>query len=198
MAGHATANGSPEVVQEMENADQIAKKWEENPMLTPKISSVVVNCSVGKSGDPLQKAMKLVEEITGQKPAQCKAKQTIREFGIRKDEPISCKVTLRGARAIDFLKRALSVVDFKLKERSFDEQGNVSFGIKEHIQLPGVRYDPDAGIIGFDVSITIERKGRRIAKRRRIRRSVPESHRVGKSEAMAFLEKTLGVKIIGS
>jgi large subunit ribosomal protein L5 len=182
----------------MENAEQIAKKWEDNPMLTPKISSVVVNCCVGKSGDPLQKAMKLVQEITGQKPTQCKAKQTVREFGIRKDEPISCKVTLRGSRAIDFLKRALSVVDFKLKERSFDTQGNVSFGIKEHIQLPGVRYDPDVGIIGFDVSITIERKGRRISKRRRIRRRVPLSHRVGKNEAIVFLERTLGVKIVAS
>lgn len=182
----------------MENSEKIVKKWEENPMLKPRISYVVVNCAVGKSGDPLQKAMKVVEEITGQRPAPCKAKQTIREFGIRKDEPIACRVTLRGNRAIDFLKKALSVVDFKLKEKSFDEQGNVAFGIKEHIQLPGVRYDPDIGIIGFDVSIRVERPGYRVASRRRMRGVVPESHRVGKVETMAFLERALGVKLVGS
>jgi large subunit ribosomal protein L5 len=182
----------------MENVEDFGKKWETNPMLKPRIGYVVVNCSVGKSGEPLQKAMKVLGEITGQKPAQCKAKQTIREFGIRKDEPIACKVTLRGNRAIEFLKKSLSVVDFKLKESSFDDEGNVSFGVKEHIQLPGVRYDPDIGIIGFDVSIRIEKKGNRVARRRRMRATVPRSHRVEKNEAMAFLQQTLGVKVIGS
>nr|MDO8135000.1 50S ribosomal protein L5 [Candidatus Njordarchaeum guaymaensis] len=182
----------------MEKVEDIIKKWETNPMLRPKIGYVVVNCSVGKSGEPLQKAMRLLGDITGQKPAQCKAKQTIREFGIRKDEPVACKVTLRGNRAIEFLKKSLSVIDFKLKESSFDDEGNVSFGIKEHIQLPGVRYDPDIGIIGFDVSIRIEKQGYRVARRRRMRTTVPRSHRVGKSEAIAFLQQTLGAKIVGS
>jgi large subunit ribosomal protein L5 len=182
----------------MENSEEIAKKWEENPMLRPRISYVVVNCAVGKSGEPLQKAMKIIEELTGQKPAQCKAKQTVREFGIRKDEPIACRVTLRGNKATDFLKKALSVVDFKIKQRSFDDQGNVAFGIKEHIQLPGVRYDPDIGIIGFDVSIRVERPGNRITKRRKMRATVPETHRVGRAETMAFLERTLGVKLVES
>lgn len=191
-------NRTSEVSSEMENVEEIAKKWEENPMLRPRISYVVVNCAVGKSGEPLQKAMKIIEELTGQKPAQCKAKQTVREFGIRKDEPIACRVTLRGNKATDFLKKALSVVDFKIKNRSFDDQGNVAFGIKEHIQLPGVRYDPDIGIIGFDVSIRVERPGYRIAKRRRMRAVVPVAHRVGKVETMTFLERTLGVKLIES
>lgn len=182
----------------MEKVDDVVKKWEANPMLRPRISYVVVNCSVGKSGEPLQKAVKVLGEITGQKPAQCKAKQTVREFGIRKDEPVACKVTLRGNRAIEFLKKSLSVADFKLKESSFDDEGNVSFGVKEHIQLPGVRYDPDVGIIGFDVCIRIEKHGYRVSRRRRMRAAVPRSHRVGKSEAIAFLQQALGVKIIGS
>jgi large subunit ribosomal protein L5 len=182
----------------MEKVEDIVKRWETNPMLRPKIGYVVVNCSVGKSGEPLQRAMKVLGELTGQKPAQCKAKQTVREFGIRKDEPIACKVTLRGTKATEFLKKSLNVVDFKLKESSFDNEGNVSFGIKEHIQLPGVRYDPDIGIIGFDVSIRIEKQGYRVSRRKKMRTTVPRSHRVGKSEAIAFLQQTLGVKIIGS
>jgi large subunit ribosomal protein L5 len=182
----------------MSSVEEIVKKWEANPMLRPVTRQVVVNCSVGKSGEPLQKAMRILETITGQKPAQCKAKQTVREFAIRKDEPISCRVTLRGSRAMEFLKKALSVVDFKLRETSFDDQGNVSFGIKEHIQMPGVRYDPDIGIIGFDVCIKVERPGYRIAKRRRMRANVPVSQRVGKVEAKAFLQQTLGVKLVES
>ena len=74
-------------------------------MLKPRIEKVTVNISVGKSGEPLEKAAKVLEKLTGQRPCKRKAKQTIRDFGIRRGEPIACLVTLRGEKAKNFLKR---------------------------------------------------------------------------------------------
>jgi large subunit ribosomal protein L5 len=99
------------------------------------------------------------------------------------------------AKAAQVLERALAAVDFKIKKSSFDEFGNFSFGIKEHISLPGVKYDPALGIFGFDVCVTIERPGYRVMRRRRKRSSVGKDHRVTREEGMKFVEEVLGVKI---
>ena len=95
----------------------------QNPMLQPRIGKVVVNICVGTSGEPLERAMKVLEELTGQKPCVRRAKKTIKPFGIRKGEPIACIVTLRGEKAVEFLDRALEAVGRRLKASSFDEYG---------------------------------------------------------------------------
>jgi large subunit ribosomal protein L5 len=167
----------------------------DHPMRRVFIGKVVVNMGVGESGERLMRAAKLLEELTGQKPSLRKAKRTIREFGVKKGENIGVMVTLRGERAISFLRKALAAVDYKIPERSIDEHGNVAFGIKEHLLLPGVKYDPEVGIFGFDVIIAMERPGYRVARRRRKKSKVPKRHRVTKEETIAFLEKVLGVKV---
>ncbi|MEM4244018.1 MAG: 50S ribosomal protein L5, partial [Candidatus Bathyarchaeia archaeon] len=115
--------------------------WEEQPMRKPRIEKVVVNISVGKSGEPLEKATNVLKELTNQTPSKRKVKKTIRDFGIRKGESTACIVTLRRQEAIDFLKKVLPVVDNKLSRSSFDKHGNFAFGIKEHIEIAGVKYD---------------------------------------------------------
>ena len=60
--------------------DEIRKTWKEQPMLKPKIEKVVVNISVGKSGEPLEKAAKVMKDLSGQTPCKRKAKKTIRDF----------------------------------------------------------------------------------------------------------------------
>ena len=75
--------------------EEILKAWEQQPMLKPRIEKVVVNMSIGKSGEPLEKAAKVLKELAGQTPCKRKAKKTIRDFGIRRGEPIACMVTLR-------------------------------------------------------------------------------------------------------
>jgi len=170
-------------------------KWQENPMLKPKIEKVVVNCSVGKSGEPLEKAMKILEELTGQKPCFRRAKKTIRDFGIRRKEPIACLVTLRGERAMEFLKRAFEAVDNKIPASSFDMFGNFSFGISEHIDIPGTRYSPELGIIGMDVCVSLCRPGYRVKYRRRARSKIGSKHKLTAEEAMAFIAETFGVEI---
>jgi large subunit ribosomal protein L5 len=165
-------------------------------MLKPRIEKVVVNISVGKSGEPLEKAAKVLKDLTGQTPCKRKAKKTIRDFGIRKGEPIACMVTLRKRRAIDFLKKVLPVVDNKISKESFDGHGNFSFGIKEHIEIPGVKYDPDVGIFGMDVCVALSRPGYRVKERRIEKAKIGSRHVLMPGEAMVFVKDALGVEIV--
>jgi large subunit ribosomal protein L5 len=193
---------SAEAVQKLEvplpeeRVKEILERWEKQPMLKPRLAKVTVNIALGESGERLEKAYNLLYELTGQKPVRRAAKRTIRQFGIRRGENIAVMVTLRGERAINFLKRALEAVGWKIKASSFDEFGNVGFGIREHIQIPGTRYDPRVGIFGMDVILTIERPGYRVARRRRARSKIPRRHRLNKEESMVYLAKEFGVKIV--
>jgi len=164
-------------------------------MLKPRIEKVTVNMSVGKSGEPLEKAGKVLEQLTHQRPCKRKAKKTIRDFGIRKGEPITCLVTLRGERARDFLKRAFQAVDNKLSNYSFDHYGNFSFGIKEHIEIPGTKYVPELGIQGMDVSVTLVRPGYRVRRRRHARSKIGLCHLLKRDEATLFIKDDFGVEI---
>lgn len=174
----------------------MVKKWEEQPMLKPQIEKVVVNLNVGKSGEPLEKAFKVLEEISGQTPVKKNAKKSIRDWGIRKGEPIACVVTLRRQKAIDFLKKVLPVIDNKILQSSFDRQGNFAFGLKEHIEIPGVRYDPDVGIFGMDVCVTLNRPGDRVSDRRKRKAKIGAKHVLTPEEAILFTKQTLGVEVV--
>jgi len=180
----------------MLSEDEIRKTWEEQPMLKPRIEKVVVNISVGKSGEPLEKAAKVLKDLTGQTPCKRKAKKTIRDFGIRKGEPIACIVTLREDKALEFLKKVLPIVDNKIPKRSFDKNGNFSFGIKEHIEIPGVKYDPDIGIFGMDICVSVTRCGYRVKNRHRKKTKIGSKHVLKSEEAMIFARDTLGIEIV--
>lgn len=179
-----------------EEIEAVIKKWEANPMLKPRIAKVVVNIGVGESGERLRRAEKILEELTGQKPSMRRAKRTIKEFGIRKGEPIAVMVTLRREKALNFLNRALEAIGRRMKASSFDDFGNVSFGIAEHIILPGVKYDPNIGVFGMDIAISLERPGYRVMRRRVKKSRIPRRHRVSRVEAIAFFVKELGVRVM--
>ena len=167
-----------------------------HPMRRVFIGKVVAHMAVGESGERLAKAAQVLEMLTGQKPTFRKARKTIKEFGIRRGENISCMVTLRGEKAYNFLKRALEAVDFTIKKSSIDKYGNFSFGIREHIHIPGVKYDPAIGIYGMDIIVALERPGYRVSRRRRKRSSIGRRHYVTREEAIEFLTKILGVKVV--
>jgi len=175
--------------------EKIKEEKYANPMLKPRIEKVTVNISVGKSGAPLENAAKILEELTGQRPCKRKAKKTIRDFGIRKGEPIACLVTLRGERANSFLEGVFKAIDNKLSRKSFDNQGNFSFGIKEHIEIPGTKYKPELGIYGMDISVTLGRLGYRVKRRRRVKSKVGLRHLLTREEAMSFVRGEFGVEI---
>ncbi|MEM0365771.1 MAG: 50S ribosomal protein L5 [Acidilobaceae archaeon] len=173
--------------------ESILEEWKKKPMRKPRIVKVVLNIGVGQSGERLAKAMKVLEIITGRKPAPRRAKKTERAFGFKRGETIGAIVTLRGEEAISTLKRLLEAVGYRIKASSIDQYGNVCFGIQEHIQIPGIRYDPEIGIFGLDVCISIQRPGHRVALRRRARSRIPKRHRVTREETMVLLTQTLGV-----
>jgi large subunit ribosomal protein L5 len=172
------------------------KQWEAQPMLKPRIDKVVVNLNLGKSGEPLEKASKVLKELTGQTPVKRQAKKTIRDFGLRKGESIACVVTLRKQAAIDFLKKVLPVVDNKISSSSFDRQGNFAFGVKEHIEIAGVKYEPDVGIFGMDVCVSVNRPGHRVRARRKQKTHIGSKHLLTPEESIVFIKQTLGVEIV--
>jgi large subunit ribosomal protein L5 len=176
--------------------DEIRKTWKEQPMLKPKIDKVVVNICVGKSGEPLEKAVKVIKDLSGQTPCKRKAKKTVRDFGIRKGEPIACVVTLRRKRATEFLKKVLPVIENKISKESFDRHGNFSFGIKEHIEIQGVKYDPDVGIFGMDVCVSLNHYGYRVKNRRRRKAKIGSKQILTPEESMVFAKDALGVEIV--
>lgn len=166
-----------------------------NPMEQVRIAKATLNIGVGEGGERLARAEKLLETMTGQKPVKTISKVTNPEFGIRKKQPIGCKVTLRGEKAEKIIRKFLDGIGNKIKASQFDDQGNVSMGIEEHIDMPGMKYDPDIGIFGMDLSITFEKPGYRINRRRIQKRKVPRKHRVTREEAIKFMKEKFNVKI---
>lgn len=167
----------------------------ENPLREIRIEKVVVNICPGKPGDPLERAKQVLTLLTGMKPAERRAKKTIKEFGIRKREAIAAIVTLRGKKAEEFLSRAFSAIEGRIKASSFQD-GIFSFGIREHIQFPGVKYDPKIGVFGMDICVKLCRPGFRIMYRRRRRNKVGSSHRITKEEAINFIRGKFGVEVV--
>ncbi|MCQ5377250.1 MAG: 50S ribosomal protein L5 [Candidatus Methanomethylicia archaeon] len=180
----------------MSEGAKAAESGISNPMREVRIGKVVVNMGLGEGGEKLEKAMTVMKSITGVKPCPRKAKKSIREFGVRKGENIACVATLREEQAEDFLKRAFESTKNRIKSSCFDDYGNVSFGIKEHINLPGTKYDPLLGIFGMNVCIVLERPGYRVARRSQRPGKIGDDQRVGKEESMAFMKDRFGLTII--
>ena len=167
----------------------------ESPMKKISLEKIVLNMGVGKSGDIIEVAKRALEQISGKKPASRSARETQRDWGIRKGEPIGVAVTIRGDDAVALLKRLFDAKGNILKSRSFDNFGNYSFGINEHIDIPGVKYDPHIGILGLGISLTLSRPGFGIRKRSKHKASVGKTHIITSQEAKDYLVKEFGVTI---
>src|SRR5512136_683660 len=167
-----------------------------NVMLEPKIDKVIVHIGVGESGQRLVNAETILKQITHQTPVRSIAKKTLPTFGIKKKEPIGTKLTLRGKAAEDFLALALKAAGSTLRQSQFDQLGNFSFGIEEHTDFPGMRYDPEIGIFGMDVSVALKRPGHRIAQRRIAKRKLPAKQKLNKADTIVYLQKRFGVEIL--
>jgi large subunit ribosomal protein L5 len=168
---------------------------QENPMRKIRVGKIVVNIGLGKSGEAIERGKKVLEQVTGQTPAQTRAKRSVRDFGIHKGEPIGVVVTVRGDATSALIEKLLTAREKKLNESCFDSRGSVSFGIKEHIEIPGIRYDPAVGILGMNVSILLERPGFSVARRGRRTSRVGKGHLVSREEAMQYFKEKFGVTI---
>lgn len=169
------------------------KDEKENPMREIRLEKVTLNMGMGEAGPELEKGKKILGTITGKKVVITKARRRS-TFGVPKGKNIGVKVTIRGRGALEFLKNAFKALDDRIKPSNFDNSGNFSFGIHEYINIPGVKYDPEVGIIGMDVAVTLERPGFRIKKRMLRPKKVGKKHRISREEAMAWASR-LGVEV---
>lgn len=161
-----------------------------------RIGKLVLNIGVGRSGEAIERARRVLEDLVGQKASFRKAKKSIRDFGIHKGEPIGMMVTLRRNKAEDVLRLLLQSRENRISASSFDNFGNCSFGIKEHIEIPGVRYSPEIGIFGMNVSLVLERQGYRVARRTRAPGKIGIKHRVSRDESVEFLKEKFGTEVV--
>jgi large subunit ribosomal protein L5 len=167
-----------------------------NPMRALKVEKVTVNIGAGQAGQQLENAKNLLKKLTTRTPMVTTARARNPVFKLRKGDTIGAKVTLRRSAATDFLKRAFDCVGHRLSARSFDKVGNFSFGIREYIDFPGVKYDPTIGMMGFDVCVTVRRMGgARVSTRRRAKTTPRTSYRVGKEESMDFVKGMFNVEL---
>lgn len=151
---------------------------------------------MGCGGDKkkIEKSQKFLSTITNQEPIVTTTyKRTT--FGSAKGKPMGVKVTLRNERAKNLLKDTFEALDKKIKKRQINA-GNFSFGVKESIDLPNVKYDPDIGIVGFDVCVTLERPGFRVKRRRKKPSKVGKKHLITKEQTIEWIEKQ-GVEVVG-
>lgn len=160
------------------------------------IEKVTLNIGVGKPGPELEKASSLLQEITGKKPVQTTTKRRIPTWSLRPGLAIGTKVTLRGKDAEEVLKRLFEALDNQLSYKKFDNEGNFAFGIKEYIDIPGMKYNLEVGIIGLEVSVTLKRPGFRVKRRALRRKRVPSRHKVSKDDAISFVKEKFGVQFI--
>lgn len=167
-----------------------------NPMRKLHVDKVTVNIGVGEAGERLVKAQKVLEMVTGQTSVQTISKTVNRDLGTRVGMPLGCKVTLRNEVANDFLIKSLSIREKRVHSYSFDREGNMSFGISDYTDFEGVKYDPDIGIFGMDVSVVLRRVGGRITQRARLKRKIPKSHRVDRDEGIQFMKDKYEVEVV--
>ncbi len=160
------------------------------------LEKIVLNMGLGKSGDVIETGKKCLEQITGKKPNAREAKGTLRDWGVRKGEPIGVAVTIRGQDAAILLKRLVEAKGDTLNGKVFDNFGNFSFGIKEHIDIAGVKYDPQIGILGLEVAVTLARPGYSIRKRSKHKARVGKHHIVTKDDAKNYMKTEFGVSIV--
>ena len=170
------------------------KEKKQNIMHKMKIEKVVL--SVGGVGDNLEKGVKLLEILTERKISRRASKKRIPTLGVRPGLEVGCMVTMRGEKAIELLKRLLATVDHQIREKQISEN-TFSFGIKEYIEIPGMQYQRDIGIIGFDVTVTFTRPGKRIARKKVKRGKLPKKHNDSKEEIIDYLEKNFEIEFIG-
>ncbi len=136
-----------------------------NAHLIPKIKKISVNMGVGEAANDaklIDSAVRELALITGQKPIITRAKKSIAGFKLREGVPVGCKVTLRKDRMYEFIDRLVNIAlprtrDFRgLSPRSFDRNGNYTFGLKEQIIFPEVNYDKIDKVRGLDVTIVLD------------------------------------------
>jgi large subunit ribosomal protein L5 len=165
---------------------------EKNIMRKIKIEKIAL--SIGGTGDGLEKGVKLLGMLSGKKPARMKSRKRIPSLGVRPKLEVGAVVTIRK-NPEEVLKRMLAATDNVLKKKQISEN-TFSFGIKEYIEIPGMEYQRDIGIIGFDVTIVFTRAGRRVKIKKIKKGRIPKRQMISKEEIIKYMEENFGTEFI--
>ena len=170
-----------------------AKENKVNKMKDISIAKITLNIGSGKDEEHLKRGLKLLQKISGMTPVKTKTNRRIPGWGLRPGLVIGCKVTVRKETEKLF-KRLLAAKENTLSSKNFDDQGNLSFGLPEYIDIQGMEYDPELKIMGLEVAVTLERPGYRVKKRQLKPEALSKHHKINKEEAIDFIKK-LGVEV---
>ena len=164
----------------------------ENLMREIKLEKVVLN--IGGVAEKLDKGEILLKEISGKKPIKVKAVKRIPTWNVRPGLEVGVKVTLRGEDALKMVKKLLPAIDNTLKEKQI-QNNCFSFGIHEYIEIPGVEYIREVGIMGFEVTVVFSRAGKAVEKKK-VKRGKTRRLVVTKEEIISYLEANFKTKIV--
>ena len=163
-----------------------------NVMRNIKIEKIVF--SVGGIGEELEKGFKLLKLVTERKPAKMKSKKRIPSLSVRPGLEVGAVVTIR--KNIDeILKKMLLAEENRLKRKQISEN-NFSFGVKEYIEIPGLEYVREIGIMGFDVTVVFKRSGRRVKLKKIKRGKIPKKQIISREEIIKFMEDYFQVEFV--
>ena len=142
---------------------EMMKKFKyKSVMAVPRLQKTVINIGLGsatKDSKIMDEAVKELAVISGQKPVITRAKKSISNFGVRKDMPVGCKVTLRNDRMYEFLDKFINIAiarirDFRgIPSDSFDGRGNYTMGVKEQLIFPEIDFDQVTNTLGMNITI---------------------------------------------
>lgn len=142
---------------------EMMKKFKyKSVMAVPRLQKTIINIGLGsatKDSKIIDEAVKELAVISGQKPIITRAKKSISNFGIRKDMPVGCKVTLRSDRMYEFLDKFINIAiarirDFRgIPSDSFDGRGNYTIGVKEQLIFPEIDFDQVTNTLGMNITI---------------------------------------------
>jgi len=142
---------------------EMMKKFKyKSVMAVPRLQKTIINIGLGsatKDSKIMDEAVKELSVISGQKPIITRAKKSISNFGIRKDMPVGCKVTLRSDKMYEFLDKFINIAiarirDFRgIPSDSFDGRGNYTVGVKEQLIFPEIDFDQVTNTLGMNITI---------------------------------------------
>lgn len=163
----------------------------ENKMREPRIEKLVL--SAGGTAEKLEKGFRLLKVISGKQPIKMRSRKRIPSLGVRPGLEVGCKVTIRKETHA-LLKRLLQAINNEIKESQI-VNNHFSFGIHEYIEIPGMEYQRDIGIMGLNVTIDFVRRGKRVIRKKLKQGKLPRRQDVTKSEILEYMKKHFDIKL---
>ena len=163
-----------------------------NIMKEIKLEKVILN--IGGVAEKLDKGVILLEAISGKKAIKVKAIKRIPTWNVRPGLEVGTKVTIRGEDAMEMLKKLLPAIDNTLKEKQI-QPNCFSFGIHEYIEIPGMEYIREVGIMGFEVTVVFSRAGKAVEKKK-VKRGKSRRLTISQEEIEDYVVSKFGTEIL--